>query len=407
MIRTAIIIYVIILVVSCKTPIERVAEKTKDSNIIRVKLTTKDEIDIPIKYNLVFEDDYTKKKIKFSWKQKKMSICFKNNMTMLNERPLKYPINIYSKNSKLIRLNNRKYFGTFKIIPDGHGFEVINYIPVETYLMSVLLSEVPISFHIEALKSQVVVARTYAYLFIKKYSKRRREFDVDDTTRYQVYKGHNLKLERKYLKKLENAIKETSGIIVTYDNSPITAYFHSNSGGKIRSGKDYFGQHSDFPYLTSKDDPYSIGYPCAKWEYSMPIKNFIQSFDLSSDLTDDYFVYNKDGFVEEMNISSDLTDDYFIYNKDGFAEEKNILDYSFNSKEIRRTIGYSLIKSERFRIEILPEENKIFFYGIGYGHGVGMSQWGAQGMAENGFGFKEIIAFYYPQTEIKLFTDEN
>ena len=380
---TILIIPLLIFAISCKTQMERIAVKTNESRQIRVKLIVEDEINIPLRHDIVIQNAITGEKIKLT--KKDINIHFKNNQIVVNDKLLEYPVIIYSKNERLIRLNDKKYFGVLKIIPNTCELKVINYIPIETYLISVVPSEVPVSFfNIEAIKAQVVVARTYAYLFMKKYAVKR-EFDVDDTTRYQVYKGYNICLKFNHIKKLEKAINETKGTIIIYNNQPILAYFHSNSGGKTRSGKDYYGAHSDLPYLVSKDDPYSLDYPGSKWEYNMPIDNFLQPFDLTTDLTDDSFVYNKDGFVEKINVS----------------------DNSFFPKEIRKKIGYSLIKSERFKIKLSPEDNIIFFNGIGYGHGVGMSQWGAQGMAESGYDFKKIIAFYYPHTEIIGFSNEN
>jgi stage II sporulation protein D len=249
---------------------------------------------------------------------------------------------------------------------------------METYLMSVILSEVPISFNIEAIKAQTIVARTYAQLFVNKYSKLR-DFDVDNTTNYQAYNGFNINLGYKYIKKLEKAIKETNGLIIVYEDKPIIAYFHANSGGKVRSGKDYFGNHSDKPYLISHEDPYSINYPGSKWEYKMNIDYFKKTFDLTSDPFFNNFKYDNDGFVEEFKINKK----------------------SFFPKEIRRTIGYKKIKSERFKVFFNQDGKSILFSGIGYGHGVGLSQWGAHGMAEEGYNCMEIINFYYPNTKIK------
>jgi|GEM_PF-1229301 len=379
MIKNRIIIMLIMLsVFSCKTMIEKIADETNESKIIRVKILNDKDVKVFLTKDIIIEDDLTKQIISFPNKVKTLIISQENSDTLLNGKKMMNPIVIKSLDNKMVRINNVKYFGSIKINPDEDFFEIINIIPMETYLMSVILSEIPISFNIEAVKAQTIVARTYAQLFVNKYSDRR-DFDVDNTTNYQAYKGFNICLGYSYIKKLEQAVKETNGLIIVYDDKPIIAYFHANSGGKIRSGGEYFGKHSDLPYLISQDDPYSVNYPGSKWEYKINLDIFKEAFDLTSDPQFDDFIYNKDGFIEEIDIN----------------------DKIFYPKEIRKTIGYTKLKSERFKVFFNQDGKSLLFTGIGYGHGVGMSQWGAQGMAEEGFNYKDIIKFYYPNTEIK------
>ncbi|OHD27811.1 MAG: hypothetical protein A2086_16400 [Spirochaetes bacterium GWD1_27_9] len=362
-----------IFLFSCKSYIEKISEETANSSEIRVKLKLGNQIEIPLLSHIVVEDDLTKRRFFFT--KKTIKIAVKDDFTKLNDKNITNPIKIYSLQKKTIIINDRSYLGVIKIFPLKDGFEVINYIPIETYLLSVLPSEVPIKFPIEALKAQVVIARTYSLYFINKY-RDKRNFDVDNTVSYQVYNGFNLDLKNDDLSKIKKAVKETFGEIITYENKPIIAYFHSNSGGKTRSGKEYFGQSSNFAYLTSKEDPFSIGKPNDKWNCEVLIKDIKKSLDLTNDILESFFTYNEDGFVDKLNYS----------NK------------TLSSKEIRKKIGYFVVKSERFKIKI--EKNKIKFEGIGFGHGVGLSQWGAESMAEQGYKYKEIIQFYYPSTNI-------
>lgn len=386
MIRLTIMVFVIFFILSsCKTFIEKVADKTTGEDIIRVKLTNVDNvIKVPNSRDLVIIDVSSDEKIKLPWLMKYIRLESRNGKILVNTKSYGKSLKIYSKRNRIIKINKRKYFGIIHIRSFENEFEVINEVPMETYLLSVVPSEVPLSFHSEALKAQTIVARTYAYLFLNKYSEIR-EFDVDDTTGYQVYNGFDLRIGKKYIRKLEKAVRNTTGVIVTFKEEPITAYFHSNSGGKIRSGKEYFGVNSDLPYLISKEDPYSLNYPGAKWEYMLPKSNFLNLFDVSSDLSNDVFKYDKNGFVTEMVL----------------------IDTLYSSKEIRKTVGYSKIKSERFVVKIEPMKKQIYFNGIGYGHGVGMSQWGAQGMAEQGYDHKEIVEFYYPNTQLVRMIDVN
>jgi len=109
----------------------------------------------------------------------------------------------------------------------------------------------------------------------------------------------------------------------------------------------------------------------------MSIKDFQKSLDLSDDIQNRDFSYSKDGFVESLNTKGGAID----------------------VRDIRKELGLKVIKSERFKADVTGDSVK--FSGIGYGHGVGMSQWGAEGMAEKGFNYKEIISFYYPGTAIE------
>jgi stage II sporulation protein D len=164
-------------------------------------------------------------------------------------------------------------------------------------------------------------------------------------------------------------------LIVIHNNEPIIAYFHSNSGGKTINGKEYFGG-KDYPYLISKRDPYSLGLKSSTWELSMKNIEFSKIFKHNGVITNRDITYNGDSFVDKMTIGTK----------------------QLNTKEIRRNVGYSVMKSERFSVEL--NNDNIIFRGIGYGHGVGMSQWGANNMAKEGFNFKQIIEFYYPETKI-------
>ena len=368
---------------SCKTMIEKAAEEAKGSEIIRVWLRIENKIKIYLSKHIIVEDDFTGERLEFKWNVKSINLDLTSDKIFFNDKPLEFPLSIYSEDERLIRINNNKFFGKIIIDPSNDS-KIINYLPLETYLMSVVPSEVPLSFDVEALKAQAIVARTYAYRFIKR-NERRYDYDVDNTTRYQVYNGYTFFMNPYIVRKLKNAVNDTKGKIIVYEDEPILAYFHSNSGGKTISGGEYFGAHSDLPYLISQDDPFSLDYPGDKWEYKISI----------------------DDFKKSLNINTDLTNDQFIYDKNGFIDKIVILNDTYYPKDIRRSIGSKLIRSERFSIELFPEEKKMKFDGIGFGHGVGMSQWGAQGMADKGFDYMQIISFYYPETSIVNIIDEN
>ena len=352
-------------------------EEKKENSIIRVKIKLKKNEDVIItnNKNIIVKDLSNNKNIKI--KENKIVINIKNGALSINNTNVNSPIIINSKKDEMIELNSKYYLGSFKVIFNNNDFDIINYIPIETYLLSVLPSEMPVSFELEALKSQAVAARTYAYYFINKFGETR-EFDVDNTTSYQVYNGFNPNMKKEDKNKIALAVEKTKNLIIKYNNEPIIAYFHSNSGGKTINSKEYFGG-KDYPYLISKKDPYSLGVKSSTWELIIQNKEFSKIFKYNGLITDKDITYNSDSYVDKMRIGTKQLD----------------------TKEIRRNVGYSVMKSERFSVKF--NNDNIIFRGIGYGHGVGMSQWGANNMAKKGFNFKDIIEFYYPETKIDIF----
>ncbi|MBN2545451.1 MAG: SpoIID/LytB domain-containing protein [Spirochaetes bacterium] len=382
--KKILLLLIIFNIFSCKTFFEKAAVDTNKSAEIRVKLTNLNEkIEITLKKHIKLINLTNNEEIQ-SIKKIIIEKNNENNKISINNAVLNDPFIIYSEKDRLIFINDKSYFGKIKIIPGKETFDIINIVPMETYLISVLPAEMPLSFNEEALKAQVIVARTYAYQHIARY-KNRREFDVDDTVRYQVYSGYNFNFNLDLQIKLYNAVKSTKDLIVVYNDKPILSYFHANSGGYIRSGLDYFGNNSNFPYLPDHYDPFSLFYPGSDWEYTLKINDFLTLFNCND---------------------STITNESMILNETGFIESIKLNNKNFSSKTIRQTAGIKNIKSERFSADIDLISQEITFKGIGYGHGVGLSQWGAQGMAESGFNYKEIINFYYPNTQIKLYSPE-
>jgi stage II sporulation protein D len=372
-------LFLILLLISCKSFLEKQAEETNLSYDIRVKLKRSGDIEILKTDDITVENCITGERMK-NGSTKKIQFVFHDNDCFINGTNFQSPMVIYSKNQKLIKINERYYFGKIKIIPGENGLDLINIVPIETYLISVVMSEMPLDFHYEALKAQAVIARTYSYYCMKKYGNNR-DYDVDDTVSYQVYNGYYRKLNREKLIKLLKAVNDSRGMIVEYEGNPIVAYFHSNSGGKLVSGKEYFGNASDFPYLICKEDPYSTGKPNSKWNFSIGIEDFKNKINFTEDLSSDSITMNNEGFVSGIKTG----------------------DNKLTSRDLRKIIGYSNLKSERFTMNYDVVDDKVIFDGIGYGHGVGLSQWGAESMAEEGFKFNDIIFFYYPGTSIGYF----
>lgn len=271
----------------------------------------------------------------------------------------------------------------------------IEEISIEEYVKSVISGEMPASFNEEALKAQAVAARTYIA------SKRLRPCniangaDVCDTTHCQVYINKKSRLDswesnaNEYWEKISKAVDSTKGMVLTYNNELVLyPQFFSTSSGMTENAVDVFS--SSVPYLVSTESKGEEIAPKFESEFPFSITDFI------SKVNEEY---------PEANITTEnLESNIEILSR---SEAGGI-------KEIR--VGKSKIKGSNFRLalglsstnfEYSIDENQIVFKCKGYGHGVGMSQWGANVMAKNGATYKEILTHYYTGVDITNLTFKN
>lgn len=243
---------------------------------------------------------------------------------------------------------------------------------LEEYLIGVVASEMPASFNIEALKAQAVVARTYA---LKRISENK---ILTDTTSTQVYKD-NTELKNlwkndfnKYYERVKNAVMSTKGIVLMYNNTYIDAVYHSTSNGMTEDAFYVWGY--SVPYLKSVESKSDINVSSYKRETKFTLENL--STILNTNITTDTT------FVLERNSSGRVTN-------------VKVNDIEIKGTTFRTLLG---LRSTDFTIELTEENAIITTYG--YGHGVGMSQYGANSMANNGYSFKDILNHYYQNIRI-------
>lgn len=240
----------------------------------------------------------------------------------------------------------------------------IDKIALEEYVLGVVSAEMPASFEIEALKAQAVAARTFVLS---------RDLQVDDTTASQVYHDESQRREKwqesfdVYETKIRKAIDATKGEVLLYDGNYISALFFSSSNGKTENNEDYFNSNA-IPYLR-----------CVSSEFEKPIVEY-QTFS-SQDL---------------LNCFGGSSITILNYTQSGRVNEVSINGNVYSGREIREKLG---LNSSAFEITAL--EDGYAFTTYGYGHGVGMSQYGANGMAQNGYHYDEILSHYYQGVSIK------
>ena len=256
----------------------------------------------------------------------------------------------------------------------------VNYIPIEEYVVGVVAGEMPIDFELEALKAQAVAARSYVMVQMERNIKK--EYDVVDTVMNQVYLGKEKLMtvwKNSYtenINKIKTAVLETKGEYISFDGKVAEALFFSTSPGKTENSEDVFS--NKIAYLRSVESPWDEISPAYTTNTTYTIEEFYNLLNLD---------YN-----EELNIE--------VISKTSTGRIKKI---KINGKELTGSYVCSKLSLKSTYFEIIREDNKIIIKNKGYGHGVGMSQYGAQGMAKEGYMYQDILKHYYTDIEIKKF----
>ena len=257
----------------------------------------------------------------------------------------------------------------------------------DEYITGVVAAEMPAEFEFEALKAQSVAARTY--LIKKGFCDAYDDCNIcTDSSHCQAYKSvEELKSIwcddfKKYYNKISKAVSETKGEILTYNNEPISAVFHSTSSGKTENSEDVW--QSALPYLRSTDSIYDTESPKYYSSKTIPLSEFIDNI-LSSDASVDF----------SCVIIGDIT-----RTAGGSVDKITIGNRVFDGTEIRKLFD---LNSANF--EIQQTDDNITFNVFGYGHGVGMSQYGANYMAKKGYNYHDILHKYYQDIEIAAYDE--
>lgn len=253
---------------------------------------------------------------------------------------------------------------------------------LEEYVQGVVGAEMPASFGIEALKAQAVAARTYAYRRILQNKRIDEHPEAHLSSDYQsgqawisrdaFLEKHGSTLGRAMQKKIKKAVKQTTGKIITYNDEPILAVYHSTSGGRTENSEHYWTEKLD--YLRAVEDPFSIGSP--------------QHYSTAS--------ISLDKLKQVLNVSRVTNFKVVERYPSGRVKTVEVGEHWFSGREIRQRLG---LRSTWFTVEVLG--NEMVFSVWGYGHGVGMSQYGAQGMDLKGYDYAEILQYYYRGVDLK------
>lgn len=264
-------------------------------------------------------------------------------------------------------------------------------IDFEDYLKGVVASEMPAEFNIEALKAQVITARTYLLYRMKKYPEGQPEHTdapICSGTHCQVWTSkedliasHDDGWYDAYWGKIEESVNSTRGQILTYEGKIIEPLFHSASGGRTENSEDVFS--ASVPYLRSVESPYESEAPKLHASVKVTVSDFINKIES---------VYG------DLGLTKDNLDDMIVLGE--VSEGGKIKTLLVNGAEITGREMRSIFGLNSTNFSFIQTGNEIEIVTTGYGHGVGMSQWGADGMAEEGYNYKEILKHYYTGVEI-------
>lgn len=265
-------------------------------------------------------------------------------------------------------IGDRWYRGKTRLIRQRDTLTAINHVDLEHYLYSVVGAEAVSSWPIEALKAQAVAARSYA--LYKRNTEANSIYDVDTTISTQVYKG----LDTEYTTTHE-AVNGTHGQIMTYQDSVILAAFHSSSGGYTENVEDIWT--SPLPYLRSVVD-YDHESPVFEWQQVIPISKLKELATGVGKITGlQTEKVTPRGRVITMKVTGDR----------GSA--------SISGKDLRKVLD---LRSTLFRVA--TDGNNLKIKGRGFGHGLGMSQWGAYYLAKQGVNYHQILVHYYQNADL-------
>lgn len=252
----------------------------------------------------------------------------------------------------------------------------IEKLNLEDYIIGVVAAEMPASFNEEALKAQAVASRTYA---VYKMENNTREYDVVTDVSNQSYITVDEMKNKwkddfdKYYNKVKNAVLNTKGEVMFYDNNVVEAYYFAMSNGYTENASLVFSEDRD--YLQSVESIYD--------------NENLKNFEVTK-------VYKKEEVCNKLNISCEGFEINNIERSNTGRVNKIVINNKgFKGTEVRKLLG---LRSTDFTINI--DNDNVSITTKGYGHGVGMSQYGANGMAKNGYSFDEILKYFYKNVEI-------
>ncbi len=278
-----------------------------------------------------------------------------------------------------ISLNNRKFRGNVQIIKKSNlHLLAVNFINLEDYVKGILYNEISHYWPQEAIKAQAVVSRTFAIYLIQQ--NRNKDYDATNDIYSQVYGGRASERSR-----TNKAVDDTKGEVIFYQKKIFPAFFHATCAGRTEDVSELW--NIDVPPLKGVVCGFCQESPHFHWHYVMTTKQIEEAMVKNG--------YKNCRQIEDIQILERDPSGRIRYLKIILPQET----IKISAKDFRSIIGPNLIRSTNFKVEIA--EKDAVFEGLGWGHGVGMCQWGAYFMAKSGKDYRQIIQYYFPGTQIR------
>jgi len=295
----------------------------------------------------------------------------------LNGELKKLPLRFHPK-WRFIYIDRRPYRGVVEVREDKGALIVINELRLENYIAGIINNEISSKWPLEAIKAQSVIARTYAIYQMEE--RKDNLFHLTGTHMDQVYTGAAVEDRASF-----RAVKKTTGEVLFYKGRPALTLYHSNAGGETEYARNVWGANE--PYLRAVKSRHDKDAPNFRWELalsktSLGEKLRAAGYEIGLPARIKVKKKTKTGRVTALTIKD----------KDGRM-------IAMKGEELRKALGYARLRSTLFKVG--RSRKGFVFKGRGSGHGVGLSQWGAKGMAEDGAGYKKILRHYYAGTTIK------
>ncbi len=313
------------------------------------------------------------------------SLFFDKNKQKIYDLKNKVKLVVKSSDGRGIWVGQKRYSGILNLLVLESEILVINILGIEKYLSSVVGSEMPAKWPLEALKAQAIASRTYALK-----QKGNPIYDIDSTQKNQVYNG----LESRTYKTIR-AVRSTRSLVLTYKNKLINALFHSSSGGMTENSQDVW--KNEYPYLSSVRD-FDRNNPKLQWKKKFSSGELQKLFPEIGGIKK----------IEILNITNTgRVKNVKIFGKYG-SDQISGVDIRKRMNLKSTFMRFKFIKDKKYISDNdnsnNPIEKTLIVFGQGSGHGVGMSQWGARYMASKGQKAERILKHFYKGVRIKPFS---
>jgi stage II sporulation protein D len=276
-----------------------------------------------------------------------------------------------------IRINGREYSSPVEIVRSGDGVAIVNEVPLEEYVVGVVRAEASEKWPLEMLRAQATVARTYAAYH--RLISAAKPFHILASTAHQQYAGRVPPASPVW-----TAVRDTAGQVLLWEGELFPAFYHTESGGYTEDPRSVFPARN-MPGLKPVRCDFSFGSPHFYWSLDVRLSELAETL-------------RRHGVHAGAISAIDVTDRTPSLRASVVTVRGDGGTVAVRGNDFRRMLGYDTFKSTLFAVALDGEWAR--FSGRGYGHGVGMCQWGAKGMAEQGYSARQILEHFYPGTAL-------